>query len=147
MKRLIPIFLLLAVIISIVLYGHNQTSGLCVEYYYDSRIGVADLVNKEYNQQDFSFLCSAVFTLENDNSGNKKILDVTSQFVQRYKGSGEFTFSRIGEPETICQEEGHQYVIQQSFQASHMGYPIGNFQVAAQFTYIPETGKFIVAEL
>lgn len=98
MKRLIPIFLLLAVIISIVLYGHNQTSGLCVEYYDDSRIGVADLVNKEYNQQDFSFLCSAVFTLENDNSGNKKILDVTSQFVQRYKGSGEFTFSRIGEP-------------------------------------------------
>ena len=128
----------------IVLYGRSQLDGLGVEYYDDGRVGVADLVKMEYDQQNLSFLCSAVFTLGQDSAGGQAVQDVTAQFIQRYKAPNNLTFAPLGEVETVCQEEGKCYLLRQDFQLSRSGIPVEQIQVAAQFSYSPEKETFTV---
>ena len=144
MKKVFSTFCVLALLLGVVLYGRSQLDGLGMEHYDDGRVGVADLVEMEYDQQDLSFLCSAVFTLGQDGAGGQAVRDITAQFIQRYKAPNDLTFVPIGEVETICQEAGKRYLLRQDFQISRSGIPMKQIQVAAQFSYSPERDTFTV---
>ena len=144
MKKVFLSFFAFAIAVGIVLYGRSQLDGLGVEYYDDGRVGVADLVKMEYDQQALSFLCSAVFSLGQDRAGGQAVQDVTAQFIQRYKAPNDLTFAPLGEVETVCQEEGKCYLLRQDFLLSRSGIPVEQIQVAAQFSYSPEKETFSV---
>lgn len=144
MKKVFATFCVLAILLGVVLYGRSQLDGLGIEYYADGRVGVADLVQLEYDQQDLSFLCSAVFTLGQDGAGGRAVRDITAQFIQRHKAPNDLTFAPLGDVETICQEAGKRYLLRQDFQLSRSGIPLEQIQVAARFSYSPEKETFTV---
>ena len=143
---LLPI-LVAAVLVAVVLAGRYYYSGLGVRHYDDGTIGVADLAKFDYDLERFAFRCSAVFTLDTGEDGQKQIQDIVAPFIQRYKGPNEYLFTPIQpEPEVTCLEEGTCYAIQQSFRAEKQGVYISDITVIAQITFDPATEDFTMDE-
>lgn len=141
-KRTWIVILAIACIVSAVVIAYKLQSPTKIERMEDDRVGVETTIEKTVDLKKFTFSCSAVFQVkQNEDDDTYYIDNVTSEFLERKRVPNEYTFVRKGEIETICEKEGESYIIKRTLPVEKMGRPVMDITAGARFVLDTKTGK------
>lgn len=107
----------------------------------DGNLGVETIIEETVDLEKFTFTCSAVFQVKQKEDGTFFIEKITSEFLERKRVPNVYTFSPKEEIETICENEGRSYLIQQTLHVKKSGTPVKDITVGARFNLDMKTGE------